>query len=102
MSQIDKTLLGLLLIAATTFGGIVYANAINRIAVLEVHAVEMNKEARERDTILLAYTIDMKYIREAVSRIERKLNTGPPLPEAIHPPFPIPRTQLPLQGHQSP
>jgi len=87
VSQIDKTLLALLLLAATTFGGIVYANAINRIALLEAHAQETTKEARERDAILIAYTLDMRYLRAAVERIEKKLNTIPPLPD----PAPLPK-----------
>ena len=67
MKAVSDKILALIFLAATTFGGIVYSNAIDRIRTLEAHAEE------DRRTILTLAT-HVEYIRKAVDRIDAKVS----------------------------
>ena len=100
MTPQEKTFYGLMILAATTFGGMVYKTQTDRIGVLEATA-ETHKAQRTSDQITLAEVrLDLKYTREAMERVERKLDALilPPVsrPPALPKLYSVPQT--PLQG----
>ena len=79
MSAIEKAYYGLFLTMALALGGLVYQNALHRIALLEAAAIEMAKEVKAKAIIdaatLAEIRLDANYLRRAVDRIEVKLET---------------------------
>lgn len=101
MTPLEKVFYGLLLALATSFGSIIYHTAVTRVAALESQTKEIEQEAKARviadQIVITEMRVDLKYLRQALDRIERKLDT---LPAAAVISKPI--TQFGLPRHQGP
>lgn len=103
MSTAEKAFYGLLLLAATTFGGIVYKNALDRVSVLEAFAQEVTRDARSRDTILSGIVIELRFSKDALDRIERRLELVPPKTVSTLPSVPLKSPLVtPLESRELP
>jgi uncharacterized coiled-coil protein SlyX len=83
MTSFEKTFYALILALATSFGSLVYYAAITRVAALEAQAQDTAQETKTRtvsdQVALTELRTDIKYMRQALDRIEQKLEQQNPL-----------------------
>ena len=84
MSPLEKSCYGVLLALAISFGGAIYHASLTRVSALEQQTRDLEKDAKDRivsDQVALAEVkADLKYLRQALDRIEHKLEIIPLIP----------------------